>query len=73
MKEEDVCPKNFKSVSVKFLKHTHPKYFKTSPKLYTQIFTPKANWEWLWIALSVKNDYELHYQLKIIMITNFSW
>ena len=68
MKEEDVCPKNFKSVSVKFLKHTHPKYFNSSPKLYTQIFTPKANWEWLWIALSIKNNYD--YQLQLIMIMN---
>ena len=39
MKEEDVCPKNFKSVSVKFLKHIHPKYFNPLHKIiYTKIY-----------------------------------
>ena len=72
MKEEDVCPKNFKSVSVKFLKHTYPIFFTLPPKLYTQKFTHKANWEWLWIALSSKNNYDYQLQLIVIMIININ-
>ena len=48
MKEEDVCPQNFKSVSVKFLKHTHPKYFTLLPKItYNQI--EKINFWKFWL------------------------